>query len=132
MDVGGSLIFAWATVAIVCALLSICAVLKLHEAGIYLLREVSKIIRRPWFETALLLFFACGPVVGADLVFLFAKHLGSSTEQTWCPFYGPTIVPREELIQNVINQWEGDDADLYQVDIMDLSGFEKLKRGQSE
>ena len=71
-------------------------------------------------------------VAGADLVFLFAKHLGSSTELTWCPFYGPTVMPRETLIQNMINQWEGEDADLYQMDIMDLSVFEKLQRGESE
>ena len=71
-------------------------------------------------------------VAGADLVFLFAKHLGSSTELTWCPFYGPTVMPRETLIQNMINQWEGEDAGLYQIDIMDLSVFEKLQRGESE
>ena len=41
-------------------------------------------------------------------------------------------MPRETLIQNMINQWEGEDAGLYQMDIMDLSVFEKLPRGESE
>ena len=54
--------WTWAMVAVVCVLLAICAVLKLHEANIYLLREMSKVIRCPWFETALLLFFVGGLV----------------------------------------------------------------------
>ena len=50
----------WAMIAVVGILLSLCVILKLHELDIYPLREATKIIRRPWFETFLLLFCVGG------------------------------------------------------------------------
>lgn len=47
-------------IAVVGILLSLCVILKLHELDIYPLREATKIIRRPWFETFLLLFCVGG------------------------------------------------------------------------
>ena len=47
-------------IAIVGILLSLCGILILRELDIYPLREATKIIRRPWFETFLLLFCVGG------------------------------------------------------------------------
>ena len=61
MEVVGNLNITWwmwAMIVIVGTLLSLCVILKLHELDIYPLREATKIIRRPWVETLLLLF--CG------------------------------------------------------------------------
>ena len=52
--------WAWVAIAVFGILLSYCVILKLHESGIYPIREATKIIRRPWFETALLLFIVGG------------------------------------------------------------------------
>ena len=52
--------WTWVAIAVFGILLSYCVILKLHESGIYPIREATKIIRRPWFETTLLLFIVGG------------------------------------------------------------------------
>ena len=64
--------------------------------------------------------------VGDELVLLFAKHLGSLTEETWSPFWGPMLPFRLEAIQSKIDEWEGDDADQYQIVPFDLSMFDEI------
>jgi hypothetical protein len=44
------------------ALLVVSFVLKMHEWGIYPLREMTRFLRRPWFEVVLLVFFVGGMV----------------------------------------------------------------------
>ena len=65
-------------------------------------------------------------VAGDELIFLFSKHLGSRDEPTWCYFYGPMITPHISTIQNRIDAWEGGDANLYQVQMFDVSVFDEL------
>ena len=62
-------------------------------------------------------------VVGDELILLFAKHLGSLTEGTWSPFWGPMLSFHLEAIQQKINQWEGADASLYQLVPFDTSSY---------
>ncbi|MGN0833588.1 MAG: hypothetical protein ACI4RD_08085 [Kiritimatiellia bacterium] len=49
-------------VAATILLLVLSFVLKMHERGIYPLRELTQLLRRPWFEAVLLTFFAGGLV----------------------------------------------------------------------
>ncbi len=65
-------------------------------------------------------------VVGDELILLFAKHLGALTEGTWSPFWGPMLSFHLEAIQGQINQWEGDDANLYQIAPFDLSPYDEV------
>ena len=62
-------------------------------------------------------------VVDNELVLLFSKHLGYRNIETWSPFWGPMVPFRLEAIQSKINEWEGDDADQYQIVPFDLSVF---------
>lgn len=52
----------WALFVPIVLLLATCAVLILHERDIYPLREVTQLIRRPWFEVALILCLVGGMV----------------------------------------------------------------------
>ena len=63
MEVVGNLNITWwmwAMIVTVGILLSLCVILKLHELDIYPLREATRVVRRPWFETFLLLFCVGG------------------------------------------------------------------------
>ena len=52
----------WACFAFALVFFAACAILELHELGVYPLREFSRLIRRPWFEVALILFMVGGIV----------------------------------------------------------------------
>ena len=57
-----SIQFALALAAVAGGLMAVAVVLKLHEKGICLLREVTRIVKRPWFELAVLMFCVGGLV----------------------------------------------------------------------
>ena len=59
-------------------------------------------------------------LAGNDLVFLFAKHLGSKNKHTWATEWGPMIPFRTTEIQNKINTWEGTNSVLYKLNIFSL------------
>ena len=63
-------------------------------------------------------------VAGDRMILLFAKHLGSWTEDTWSSFGGPMLSFHLDAIQGKINTWEGDDAGQYQIVTIDLSPFD--------
>lgn len=65
-------------------------------------------------------------VVGDELILLFAKHLGSWTEETWSSFWGPMLSFHLEAIQQRINQWEGADASLYQLVPFDMNSYDEV------
>ena len=54
--------FALALAAVAGGLMAVAVVLKLHEKGIYPLSEVTRIVKRPWFELAVLVFCVGGLV----------------------------------------------------------------------
>ena len=63
-------------------------------------------------------------VAGDCMILLFAKHLGSWTEDTWSSFWGPMLSFHLDAIQEKINTWEGNDAGQYQIVPIDLSPFD--------
>jgi len=65
-------------------------------------------------------------VVGDKLVLLFSKHLGYQGVETWSPFWGPLPSFHLDAIQNKINEWEGDNAVLYQLVPFDPSSFDGI------
>ena len=75
--------------------------------------------------SAALLAAGCALLLGAgkELVLLFCKHLGNGEGETWKTYLGPMVSFRLEAIQNIINEWEGTDAYLYQIVPFDLSGY---------
>ena len=62
-------------------------------------------------------------VAGNTLVLLFCKHLGQKNGETWKRFWGPMLPFRLEAIQRKIDEWEGDDAGLYQIVPFDPNSF---------
>ena len=69
-------------------------------------------------------------VVGNELVLLFSKHLGIRERDTWSPSWGPMVTLHLEAIQHHINEWEGADADLYQIVPFDFSTFDEIENKQ--
>ena len=65
-------------------------------------------------------------VVGDELVLLFSKHLGQKGGETWRRYWGPVLPFRLEAIQRKIDEWEGDDASMYQVVPFDFSSFGEI------
>ena len=65
-------------------------------------------------------------VAGNELVLLFSKHLGQKNGETWKMFWGPMLPFRLEAIQRKINQWEGDNANMYQIVPFDFSSFGEI------
>ena len=65
-------------------------------------------------------------VAGNDLVLVFAKHLGYKEILTGSRSWGPNLSFHLEAIQNQINEWEGEDAILYQLNQFDLNSFEGI------
>ena len=63
-------------------------------------------------------------VAGDELILLFSKHLGEKRSEKWMRFWGPMLPFRIEAIQNKIDEWEGDDAELYQIIPFDFSSFD--------
>ena len=61
-----------------------------------------------------------------ELILLFSKHLGWPQVMTWSPSSGPMLSFRLAAIQHKINEWEGDDADLYQIEQFDLSAYGEI------
>ena len=70
----------------------------------------------------------CPVFVVADdkLILLFSNHLGFRDAETWRPHWGPGIPFRLEAIQNRIDEWEGDDAYLYQVEPFYFNSFSEI------
>ena len=62
-------------------------------------------------------------VAGNKLVLLFAIHLMNRGIETWTNSWGPMLPFRLEVVQQKINEWEGDDANQYQVVPFDFSSF---------
>lgn len=60
-------------------------------------------------------------LAGSDLVYLFSKHLGIKDKDTWMPTSGPMVSLRLEYVRQIIKEWEGEDAELYQLDVINLS-----------
>lgn len=67
-------------------------------------------------------------LVGNELVFLFAKHLGWRGVDRWSPFWGPMAPLRLQEIQSRINDWEGDNAHLYPLNLFDLRSFDRISK----
>ena len=69
-------------------------------------------------------------VAGDELVFLFSRHMGQRINVSWGAGYGPNIAYRIEAIRNKIRQWEGADADLYPLEVFDMSPYSpKVRQG---
>ena len=70
----------------------------------------------------------CPVFVVADdkLILLFSNHLGFRDAETWRLHWGPGIPFRLEAIQNRINEWEGNDAYLYQIESFCFSSFSEV------
>ena len=62
-------------------------------------------------------------VAGCDLVLLFTKHLGWRDRDRWWPAWGPMLPFDLNTMQNKINEWEGENAHLYQITPFDLGQF---------
>ena len=67
-------------------------------------------------------------VAGDELVFLFSRHMGQRINVSWGAGYGPNIAYRIEEIRSKIRQWEGADADLYPLEVFDMSPYSKKVR----
>ena len=65
-------------------------------------------------------------VAGDELVLLFSKHLGQKGGETWKRYWGPVLPFRLEAIQRKINQWEGENANMYQIVPFDFSSFGEI------
>jgi len=64
---------------------------------------------------------SCSPVfllAGNELIFLFSKHLGHKGEGASAETWGPVISYRLAELQNTINEWEGEKAYEYQIDVI--------------
>ena len=66
-------------------------------------------------------------LVNDELVLVFSKHLGSPTPaanaKTFC---GPVVSYHLDMIQYWIEYWEGDDADEYPLQFLELETFDEL------
>ena len=65
-------------------------------------------------------------VVENELVLLFSKHLGRPDEDRWYFSWGPMLSFRLEAIQQMIDQWEGENASQYQIVPFDFSSFDEV------
>ena len=65
-------------------------------------------------------------VVGNKLALLYIKHLGYKEIVTGSTSWGPAIPFRGDLIQDNINEWEGANANLYQLEQLDMSVFDEI------
>ena len=54
------------------------------------------------------------------------RILGYLNIPIWAPTYGPFISIRLSEIQNRIDAWEGADADDYRIQILDVTGYDKV------
>ncbi len=59
-------------------------------------------------------------------VLLLLKHWGSPNALQWNPTWGPSLPYFIDKIQRTIDSWEG--TGVYSLDVIDLSGFEKLNK----
>jgi hypothetical protein len=65
-------------------------------------------------------------VADDKLILLFAVHLVWTGVPTWTPFRGPLLPIRIEAIQRRIDEWEGENASLYQIEPFDFSSFDEI------
>ena len=62
-------------------------------------------------------------VAGNDLILLFTKHLGTKNLDAWWRSWGPMLTFGLNAMQNKINEWEGENAPLYQITPFDLTSY---------
>ncbi len=65
-------------------------------------------------------------VVGNELVLLFSNHLGWKNVETWSRHWGPLLPFRLDAVQRKIDEWEGVDADLYQIVPFDVNSYDEI------
>ncbi len=66
-------------------------------------------------------------LAGDELVLLCTWHMGNPNASRWANFYGPVVSYWLDTIQNKINQWEGDSAGNYQIEVLDRNDYEDLR-----
>jgi len=57
-------------------------------------------------------------LIGEELIFLFSKHLGYKGIGASTESWGPVITYRLTVLQGKINEWEGEDAHAYQINVI--------------
>lgn len=69
-------------------------------------------------------------LLGDRLVFLFSTHGGVSGSTEWGFWVGPNISHRLNAVQRAIDNWEGEIASRYQLNVLDLSTYKKVSHGR--